>query len=136
MPALPWHECDRRGSRLNTHHRLHVGFFVATVLRSVRGIDLVIKVWVGAGVPEAHVFLDAASPNSPFVADLGATEPGGGGAIRGSNVEIITDANDPDRRGFSQRAVAPERSDFQLFRCPILLSSSLVHSVIDALHLC
>src|SRR5438105_13031412 len=104
MPALPWHECDRPRSRLKTHHRLYVGFFVATVLRSVRGIDLVIKVWVGAGVPEAHVFLDAASPNSPFLADLGATEPGGGGAILGWNVVIITDAHDQTSRGFSHSA--------------------------------
>src|SRR5207244_3707139 len=78
----------RCGSHLRAHHRLYVGFFVATVLGAVRYIDLVIQVRLD--VHEGHVFLDVASPDSPFVADLDATEPSGAAPIRGPDVQVIT----------------------------------------------
>jgi hypothetical protein len=43
------------------------------VLGAIRGVDLVVEV----GVEEHHILLDAASPDSSFVAQFGTSEPRG-----------------------------------------------------------
>src|SRR5207247_11102211 len=95
------HESERRRSR----HRAgdaDDARWVATVLSAVCDIELVAEF---ASLLEAHILLDAASPDPTFVAPRRATEPGGGALVDGSDVEVVAVAHDPDRHGVSQRAV-------------------------------
>src|SRR4051794_17752757 len=91
-------------SRLRCHHGVNVACAVAAVLRLVGGVDLAVD--AGVGVHEGDVFLDATGPDAPFVTGLGGAEPGAAAPAPGSDVEVVAEANNPDRHRGSQRAVA------------------------------
>ena len=68
--------------------------WVATVLRAVCDIELAAEF---ASLLEAHILLDAASPDPTFVARLGAAEPDASAPAPGSDVEVGASADDPCR---------------------------------------
>ena len=100
------HQFDRRGARPRAHNRVDDACRVAAVLRAVGGIDLVVERWVGLHI--SNVFAHAASLDATFVAHLGAAEPGGGAPVNRPDVEVVAEADDPNRHRFAQRAVAAE----------------------------
>lgn len=57
---------------------------------------------------EGDVLLEAADPDPTFVALLRATKPGAGAPVHGADVEVVAEADDPDRHWLAQRAIAPE----------------------------
>src|SRR5688500_4477580 len=104
------YEFDCSRSCFRAHNRIDNACGVATVLCAVGGVDLFIDLGVSL-LQECDIFFDAASADVALVAHLGATEPGGGAPMNRSDIEIIANADDPDRHRVSQRAVAPERGD-------------------------
>src|SRR5919199_1381213 len=105
------HEPERRRACFRADHGRDVAGGAA-VLRPVGGVDLV----VDAGVRFLHegdVLLDAPGPDPPFVARLGGAEPGAAAPAPGADVEIVADADDPDRHRRAQRAVASPWRDLQ-----------------------
>lgn len=80
---------------------------VAAVLSAVHGVDLVVDVGVGL-LHKGDVFLDAAGPDPAFMAHLSAPEPGGGAPVNGADVEVVAEADDPDRHPLAQRAVVSQ----------------------------
>jgi hypothetical protein len=69
----------------------------------VRSVDFVVDVVIG--VVERDVPLDAARSDPTFVPRPSASEPGGGGPVDGSDVEVLTSADDPDRHRVAERVV-------------------------------
>src|SRR5215218_1042010 len=106
-----WHEPEGRGSRLWADDGVDDAGGVAAVLGAVGGVDLLVQV---IDLDQAHVFVDAAGLDVAFVADLGATEPGGGAAVDGPDIEVVAVADDPDGPGVAQGAVASTRGNLQL----------------------
>src|SRR3989441_13337975 len=51
---------------------------------------------------EGDVLLDAARPDPTFVAHLGAAEPGAAPPPVGADVEVVAEADDPDRHRRSE----------------------------------
>src|SRR5919199_5004871 len=105
------HEPERRRACFRADHGRDVARG-ATVLGAVGGVDLV----VDAGVRffhEGDVLLDAPGRDPPFVAPLGAAEPGAAAPAPGADVEIVADADDPDRHRRAQCAVASPWRDLQ-----------------------
>jgi hypothetical protein len=88
------HELERRGSRLGADDGVDDAGGVAAVLGAVGGVDLVVHV---VRLDEENVFLDAAGPDPTFVAHLSGTEPGGRAPVDGPDVEVVAEADDPDR---------------------------------------
>ena len=78
----------------------------AAKLSAILGVDLVVDVRVG--LLEGDVFQKAPSQDAAFVAHLKAAEPGGGGPVDGSDVEIVGEADDLKDHRLSQHSVASE----------------------------
>jgi hypothetical protein len=75
---------------------------VASILCAVRVIDSIFE--VALRIDEGDVSRDTAGRAATFVAHRCAPEPGGGSPIHGSDEEVVTQADDPDRGRFPQRA--------------------------------
>src|SRR5437867_3365416 len=124
--CLARHELDCRGPRDRAHYVIDVLCWVVTILRAVLGVDLVVEAELS--VYKGHIYFDTACPDATFVANLRAAEPHRRSAIHGSDVDIVADADDPDRSRL--RIVSSCRSDVIFFSSstvPILWSSSLIH---------
>jgi hypothetical protein len=93
---------------------------VAAVLGAVRRVDLVVDAGVGL-LHEGDVFLNAAGPDPAFVVHLRDAEPGTAAPLEGSDVEVVAEADDPNRHRVSQCAVTSEWRDLQLFCCSDLV---------------
>jgi hypothetical protein len=106
-------ELERRSSRLVADHRRHVAR-VAAVLLAVGSVDRVVDVLVD--VHEDHVLIDAAGADMPRAPLLGGAEPAAAGPAPRADVEVVADADDPDRNRLAQRALAAASSDLQLLR--------------------
>src|SRR5579872_5695291 len=101
--SLARYELDRRGSRVGTRDVIEDACGVAVVLRTVRRVDLVVDI-VGSDLHKGNVFIEATSLNAPFVPYLNATKPRRGSSVNGSDVEVVTVTDDPNRHGTAQRA--------------------------------
>ena len=64
-----------------------------------------------------HVLRHSSSSNPSLVPLLYMTEPGGFMTTVCPHVQIISDANDPDRNGLSMRAILLERHKQQFICC-------------------
>jgi hypothetical protein len=84
---------------------------VASILCAVRVIDSIIE--VALRIDECDVSRDAAGRDATFVVHLCAPEPGGGSPVDGSDEEVVTQADDPDRGRFPQRAIRSDGRDLQ-----------------------
>ena len=86
--------------------------FVATVIE--RNLPDELKLYLEASdvdvglLYESDVFVHAARADVPFMARLNTTELGGGAPVDGSDVDVVADADDPDRHQVSQPVIAPE----------------------------
>src|SRR5512132_1240470 len=109
-----WDEPEGGGARLWADDGVDDGGGVAAVLGAVGGVDLLVQV---VDLDQVHVFVDAAGLDVGFVACLGATEPGGGAAVDGSDIEVVAVAHDPDGPRVAQGPVASTRGDLQLVGC-------------------
>src|SRR5262249_49380254 len=100
-------QLDRRGSRRRGHHRIDVACAVTAVLAAVRGVDLIVDVFVGGG-REAHVLADAAGLDVARAAYLGGAEPSTGATLPRPDVKVVADADNPDGHGVSERVIAAD----------------------------
>jgi hypothetical protein len=96
------------------------------VLGAIRGVDLVVEV----GVEEHHILLDAASPDSNFVAQFGTSEPRGAAPIGRADVKVLGDADDSDCRRFSKCAARAGGTICSSSAVATLSSSVRLHTVI------
>src|ERR671921_2229731 len=101
-------ELDRRGPRFRADHRLDVAR-VPAVLLTVGGVD------------ESDVPIDAPGADASFVAVPSGAVPASGATAPGSHVQVVADADDPDRHRRPQAPVAPPRREPQLCGRPDLL---------------
>jgi hypothetical protein len=87
---------------------------VAAVFCAIGSVNLIVN--VGSGFfYEGDVFVHAASLDVAFMPRLNTAKPGGCAPVHGPNVQVVTEANNPDDHQLSQRAVAPQGRDLQLF---------------------
>ena len=80
---------------------------VAAIFCCVSGINLFIDVSVGL-FHKGNIFVHATSANVSFMASLNATEPGGIASIHRSEIEIVSEADDPNRHQVSQCTISSE----------------------------
>src|SRR5436190_1095937 len=104
-PSGARNELERCGSRFRGEDGADDAGGVPAVLGAVGGVDLVAQV---VRLDEENILPDAAGLDPCFVAILGALEPRAGAPVHGSDVEIVAEADDPDRRWVSQSAVGSE----------------------------
>jgi hypothetical protein len=90
---LMHYEFECCGARLNCQGAIDNAGGIATILRAVGGVNLVVHF---VRLDEENIFLDATHADVRFVAFLGGADPGGGVPVHGSDVEIATLANNPD----------------------------------------
>ena len=76
------------------------------------------------------MLLDAASPDSSFVAQFGTSEPRGAAPIGGADVKVVGDADDPDCHRFSECAASGSGTIRSSSAVATLSSSVCVHLVI------
>src|SRR6266571_8855524 len=95
-------ELERCGFRFGGEDGADDAGGVPAVLGAVGSVDLVAKV---VRLDESNVLPDAARLDPRFVAILGAPEPSAGVPVHGSDVEVVAEPDDPDRRRCSHRAV-------------------------------
>jgi len=93
---------DRGRSRLRGQHAAGDARGAGSILCAVRVIDSIIE--VALRIDEGDVARDAAGRDATFVVHLCAPEPGGDSPVHGSDQEAVTQADDPDRGRFPQRA--------------------------------
>src|SRR5262249_25036843 len=98
---------DRRGPRRRGHHGVDVATAMAAGLGPVRDVDPIVEAVVG-GPHEGDVLVAAPGPDVAFVTFLGGAEPGAGTALPRPHVEVVADADDPDRHRVAESAVAPD----------------------------
>src|SRR6266542_3869669 len=89
------YDLERRRSRLTAHHRLDVGGCDGRVPGAVCSVDLIVDAPVG--IDEPDVLVDADGVNLAIVVRLRTAEPGRALPSPGSNVQVVTIADDPDR---------------------------------------
>jgi hypothetical protein len=79
MASVVWNEGEGRGLGLVAVDSVDDACGVATVLAAVGSVELIVE--VAADIDEADVFVDAAGPDVPLVAGLGAPVPGSGWSV-------------------------------------------------------
>ena len=113
---LRWHQLQCCRTRLRGDHRVNIRCAVFLVLRLIGSIDLVIERLIIAYVHKRHVLRHRASSNTSLMPLLYMTEPGSFTTTVCPHVQIITDANDPDRDGFAKRAILLESRKLEMNR--------------------
>src|SRR5437660_869097 len=108
-----WHQLQCCRTRLPGDHRVNIGCAVSLILRLIGSIDLVIERLIGACIHKRHVLRHPASSNTSLMPLLDMTEPGSFTTTVCPHVQIITDANDPDRDRLSKCAILLERHKLQ-----------------------
>src|SRR6266567_5165422 len=112
-----WHQLQCGRTRFRGDHRGNIRCTVSLVLRLIGTVYLVIERLIGACVHKRHVLRHSASSNTSRMPLLDMTEPGCFTTTVCPHVQIITDANDPDRDGLSMRAILLERCKLQFICC-------------------
>ena len=108
------HEFDRCGTHFRREHRRDV-LRVAPVFGAVCSVDLIVEAGIGFR-HEGDVFFDATGPDAAFVPHLSRAKPRTVTSPSGADIEIVADADDPDRHRFARCTVASKWRD-QTFVC-------------------
>src|SRR5262245_20792526 len=96
-----WNKFEGCGSRLRCQSGVDDAGRVATIFCAIGCVDLLTAIGIRF-FHEGDVFVDTAGADMSFVARLCATEPTGSASMNRPDVQIVADANDPNRRRLSQ----------------------------------
>ena len=114
---LRWYQLQCCRTRLRGYHRVNIRCAISLVLRLIGSVYLVIESLIIADVHKRHILRYPSSDNASLGPPLCMPEPSSFTATVCSQIQLITDANDPDNDGLSKRAILLESGKLQFICC-------------------